>query len=77
MTKPSDRAIAQAFWERRDAAWLQNFNSKYLAEGIERRAREIDAATKPRTGACENKRRPGGCQLHNLHCSYPKCDEEY
>ena len=27
------------------------------------------------TGHCENKRKPGGCQLHNLHCGYPKCDQ--
>ena len=27
------------------------------------------------TGHCEHKRQLGGCQLHNLHCGYPKCDE--
>lgn len=25
-------------------------------------------------GHCENGKRPGGCQLHNLHCGYPSCD---
>jgi hypothetical protein len=24
---------------------------------------------------CPEKRKPGGCQLHNLHCGYPKCNE--
>jgi hypothetical protein len=22
---------------------------------------------------CSNREQPGGCQLHNLHCSYPNC----
>lgn len=26
------------------------------------------------TGGCPEKAKPGGCQLHNLHCGYPKCD---
>jgi hypothetical protein len=25
-------------------------------------------------GHCEENRKPGGCQLHNLHCGYPDCD---
>lgn len=25
---------------------------------------------------CPNKNAIGGCQLHNLHCGYPKCDSE-
>ncbi len=24
---------------------------------------------------CPEKLKPGGCQLHNLHCGYPKCDQ--
>jgi hypothetical protein len=24
---------------------------------------------------CPEKRKPGGCQLHNLHCGWPKCNE--
>jgi DNA-directed RNA polymerase subunit RPC12/RpoP len=24
---------------------------------------------------CSEKRKPGGCQLHNLHCGWPKCNE--
>lgn len=26
------------------------------------------------TGHCKEKQKPGGCQLHNLQCGYPKCD---
>lgn len=26
-------------------------------------------------GHCEQMKKPGGCQLHNLHCGYPKCNE--
>jgi len=26
------------------------------------------------TGHCKEKAKPGGCQLHNLQCSYPECD---
>ena len=25
-------------------------------------------------GNCPEQKKPGGCQLHNLHCGYPKCD---
>ena len=28
-----------------------------------------------RKNYCPEKRKPGGCQLHNLHCGYPKCNE--
>jgi len=24
---------------------------------------------------CPEKLKPGGCQLHNLHCGWPKCNE--
>lgn len=27
-------------------------------------------------GHCENNKLKGGCPLHNLHCSWPKCDEK-
>lgn len=27
------------------------------------------------TGHCANRKKPGGCPLHNLFCGYPKCDE--
>lgn len=26
--------------------------------------------------ACKERLKPGGCQLHNLQCGYPKCDIE-
>jgi hypothetical protein len=28
-----------------------------------------------RVSHCKHKAQPGGCQLHNLQCGYPKCDE--
>lgn len=27
-----------------------------------------------RVTGCPERRKPGGCQLHNLHCGYPACD---
>ena len=24
---------------------------------------------------CPEKLKPGGCQLHNLHCGYPECNQ--
>lgn len=52
---------------------------RIVAEVLTECAEQIDAllgeVKKPRTGRCEEKRKPGGCQLHNLQCGYPKCDE--
>ena len=28
------------------------------------------------TGHCEYNKQPGGCQQHNLHCGWPKCDQK-
>jgi hypothetical protein len=28
------------------------------------------------TGHCIEKAKPGGCQLHNLHCNFPACDRK-
>lgn len=28
------------------------------------------------TDYCIEKRKPGGCQLHNLHCGYPACNKD-
>lgn len=28
------------------------------------------------TGHCKERSKPGGCQLHNLHCGYPQCDRK-
>jgi len=27
------------------------------------------------TGHCKERQKDGGCQLHNLHCGYPACDQ--
>lgn len=31
----------------------------------------MTASDKP---ICPERRKPGGCTLHNLHCAYPQCD---
>ena len=28
------------------------------------------------TGHCREKAKPGGCQLHNIHCGFPDCDRK-
>lgn len=28
------------------------------------------------TGHCQEKAKPGGCQLHNIHCGFPDCDRK-
>lgn len=82
--RPSDRAVA---WlcEADDARDVMATSDKSVAAGwIElgyrvtelRRGHPCNySESVPRTGACKHKQRPGGCQLHNLHCGYPKCDE--
>lgn len=35
---------------------------------------EKDTNIQPMTGYCRHKNSPGGCQLHNIYCGYPKCD---
>lgn len=37
----------------------------------------LDAALKQQAEPirCKEKLKPGGCQLHNLHCGWPKCNE--
>ena len=32
-------------------------------------------AVEPTNGYCANRKAPGGCQLHNLQCGYPQCDQ--
>lgn len=35
-----------------------------------------DATPTYTTGHCEYNKQPGGCQQHNLHCGWPKCDQK-
>lgn len=35
-----------------------------------------DATPTYTTGHCEHNKQPGGCQQHNLHCGWPKCDQK-
>lgn len=45
------------------------------AYDLRNRIRELLAGQPEETsGWCEEKKKPGGCQLHNLHCGYPNCD---
>lgn len=41
-------------------------------------ARDSLTEHKPKitTGHCKHKNQPGGCQLHNLQCGYPRCDQK-
>jgi hypothetical protein len=32
-------------------------------------------APEPEVIRCRERLKPGGCQLHNLHCGWPKCNE--
>lgn len=43
---------------------------------LRQRIRELLSRTDPvvSSGHCKEKKKPGGCQLHNLHCGYPNCD---
>lgn len=34
----------------------------------------LDLTPPPPPVYCKEKLKPGGCQLHNLHCRYPVCD---
>lgn len=36
----------------------------------------VEPVAKFTTGHCVEKAKPGGCQLHNLHCAYPDCDRK-
>lgn len=35
-----------------------------------------DATPTYTAGHCEHNKQPGGCQQHNLHCGWPKCDQK-
>lgn len=53
-----------------------NTHRKAAAAITEGRAliEQMRAAPDYTTGHCAEKNKPGGCQLHNLHCGYPACD---
>ncbi len=42
------------------------------------RASQAPAAEqhKPEPIRCPERLKPGGCQLHNLHCGWPACNKE-
>ena len=53
-----------------DTAELALTAGRAAIDGAERVEREPIFTT----GHCKEKQKPGGCQLHNLQCGYPKCD---
>jgi hypothetical protein len=59
-------------------AALRQMNTREFYVRLAREAlAAIEAATTAPAyteGHCAEKQKPGGCQLHNLHCGYPKCD---
>lgn len=50
------------------------------AYAVEQEDHIVDAAKMMQpaftTGHCEHHKQPGGCQQHNLHCGWPKCDQK-
>ncbi len=58
-------------------------HEKMMEIGLAARHRELPPEPEPepppasakRMGRCPEKRKHGGCPLHNLLCGYPKCDE--
>lgn len=69
---------------RKEARDIRDRGLTCTYNSIFARADELEAALKASpvqaeavgytTGHCENHKRPGGCQLHNLQCGYPNCD---
>jgi hypothetical protein len=45
-----------------------------LAELDRLRSASRQEGAAPVRDHCPEKLKPGGCQLHNLHCGYPKCN---
>ncbi len=51
---------------------------KWYLKGLEHGAdsvREFKVDKPKRTGKCKEHAKPNGCQLPNVHCGYPECDE--
>ena len=73
----SNDKLAQALREIKgceDYFQVQAIVDKAIAEHeAEKQAGPVAAYTE---GHCAEKRKPGGCTLHNLHCGYPACDRK-
>jgi hypothetical protein len=65
---------------------LDDLQALYTAPPAAQPTTEESSAVKPAapeqepvaytTGHCIEKAKPGGCQLHNLHCNFPACDRK-
>lgn len=67
-------ALANAAEFRITGAGL--FASEADIEQLCKEVREALAAqAEPVAIHCPEKRKPGGCQLHNLHCGWPECNK--
>ena len=66
-----EAAVSEAGFEiKHDGGTLGDSNFR-----LEPKGGSTDAP-KYTTGHCDNRKKPGGCQLHNLQCGYPKCDRK-
>lgn len=45
-----------------------------LKIGIAVVTNNIGSSNSQAGGLCENRKKPGGCPMHNLQCGYPACD---
>ena len=53
------------------AAYIESLEAAVLSANAGK-----DAKPTYTTGHCEHNKQPGGCQQHNLHCGWPKCDQK-
>lgn len=60
----------------REYVALGSFSREKQAIQLREKIRELLSRKDPvvSSGHCKEKKKPGGCQLHNLHCGYPNCD---
>lgn len=63
------------------AAFEQSTSPGYKLHDVYRAKLDILLAAapppnKPEPIRCPEKLKPGGCQLHNLHCGWPACNKE-
>ena len=66
---------AKRYWEKSD--WVDKKNAELHKHPLYAAPVAMPAQTRTQiftTGHCKEKAKPGGCQLHNLQCSYPECD---
>ncbi|WP_454691185.1 hypothetical protein [Achromobacter aloeverae] len=72
---PEMRVAAQRIRRKPDQhpdTWSPSYEDIYRAMVESAPAAE---SAEPVRDYCPEKRKPGGCQLHNLQCGYPKCNQ--